>query len=213
MLLRSPSGVVGAILAADTFGVRIPANDVTAWSTLVLAFFAGVALVVALVQIREARALRQATHRAYVTIHLEGDKATRAINLVMENTGRSAATNVIVDFDPALQAAHSSINHAQSSAVWRQPSMPPGKVIRTVLDHGGDRAQSDLPTTFVAIVTYDSPATNEKEVTQAYPLDLHASAYAIRQWDLVDQDTPKQTRALESIASSLKKIAEKQTSE
>lgn len=47
----------------------------------------------------------------------------------------------------------------------------------------------------------------EIKLGQTYRLDLRASAYAIRQWDMVDQDTPKQTNALESIAASVKKIA------
>ena len=54
-------------------------------------------------------------------------------------------------------------------------------------------------------ITYDSPATDEIKITDNYRIDLAASAYAVRQWDNVDQDTSKQTEALQSIAESLKK--------
>jgi len=180
---------------------------VEAWSTFALAVLALFALRVAGGQIREARELRRATHRAYVTIHVEGDKATRALNLVLENTGLSTAENVAVTFSPPLQAAHGSVDPTESEPVWSQPSMPPRKVIRTVLDHGPERIESDLPMAFDAHVTYDSPTTGEIKLSQTYRLDLRASAYAIRQWDLVDRDTPNRTKALESIAASMKKIA------
>jgi hypothetical protein len=56
-------------------------------------------------------------------------------------------------------------------------------------------------------VRYDSSATDETGIERTYHIDLEASAYAIRQWDLVDQDTPKQTKALEAIANTVKDLA------
>ncbi len=58
-------------------------------------------------------------------------------------------------------------------------------------------------------ITYDSPATQELGLVAETRLDLVASAYSIRQWTRVDQDTPKQTRALESIAKSLGVLADR----
>ena len=180
--------------------------ELEAWSTFALAVLAGVAAFVAITQIRESIKLRKSTHRAYVTIHVEGDQPTRTLNAVLENTGLSTAENVRVTFDPELEAASESLHPAETSAVWNQPTMPPRKVVRTVLDVGYERAESDLPMVYTATVTYDSPATNEVGITLLYTLDFNASAYAVRQWDLVDQDTPRQTKALQSIADSLKVI-------
>jgi hypothetical protein len=56
-------------------------DALNAWSTLALAVIAGIALLGARGQIQEARRLRKSTSRAYVTVHAEGDKETRTINL------------------------------------------------------------------------------------------------------------------------------------
>lgn len=178
----------------------------TAYSTLALAIVAVLALWAAWGQIDEARRLRKATNRPYVVVHVEGDKSTRTLNLVLENSGNTVAKNVTITFSPPLAAAHKIIDHGETAKFWEQPTMPPGKVLRTVLDHGPDRVDSDLPMAYDVRITYDSPATDEIKITDNYRIDLQASVYAVRQWDKVDQDTPKQTRALQSIADSLKKI-------
>jgi hypothetical protein len=56
--------------------------------------------------------------------------------------------------------------------------------------------------TFKATVIYESPAT-EETLTYTYTIDLDAAAYSVRHITLVDQDTPKQTKALETIARTL----------
>ena len=136
-------------------------------------------------------------------IDAEGDRSTRVINLVLSNVGLSHAENVEVRFDPPLKAAAPQIDHTETAAVWNQPLMPPRNVIRTILDHGSDRAKSNLPTGYAVKVRYDSPSTRETGIEHDYRIDLNASVYAVRQSDLVDKDTPKQTAALESIAKSL----------
>ena len=68
-------------------------QTLTAWATVVLAAVAVFAYFAARGQIREARQLRKASHRAYVVVHAEGDKPTRAIYLVLENTGQTVAKN------------------------------------------------------------------------------------------------------------------------
>jgi hypothetical protein len=55
---------------------------------------------------------------------------------------------------------------------------------------------------FSATVDYESPATDET-LTYCYTIDLEAAAYAVRHITPVDQDTPKQTKALETIARTL----------
>jgi hypothetical protein len=66
-------------------------DALNAWSTLTLAVIAGIALLGARGQIQEARRLRKSTSRAYVTVHAEGDKETRTINLFVTNAGRTHA--------------------------------------------------------------------------------------------------------------------------
>lgn len=159
--------------------------------------------------VSEARSLRKSTSRAYVVVDVEGDKSTRAINLALANVGMSHAENVTVTFDPPLEAASPGILHEATAAIWRQPLIPPGKRIRTVLDNGPDHLDANLPMEYRVDVAYDSPATGERKIKHTYRLDLNASVYAIRLWDRVDQDTPKQTRALESIATSMKAILDR----
>jgi hypothetical protein len=174
----------------------------TAWSTLALAVVATVALLGAKGQIREARRLRRSTSRAYVTVHAEGDKPTRTINLYITNAGKTHAENVKVTFDPPLEAAANHLDHAKTASFWKQPVIPPGVAIHTALDNGPDRAKNNLPMTVTATVTYESPATDET-LKHTYTIDLHAAAYSVRHITLVDQATPKQTKALETIARTL----------
>lgn len=180
-------------------------QTLSAWATVVLAAVAVLAYFAARGQIREARQLRKASHRAYVVVHAEGDKPTRAIYLVLENTGQTVAKNASVTFTPPLQAAHPAVDLAGSTRVWDQPTIPPGKSVRTVLDRGPERLDSDLPMAYEARVTYDSPATEESKITDTYRIDLRSSAYGVREWDLVDDNPRRQTAALEKIANSLDK--------
>jgi hypothetical protein len=177
-------------------------DALNAWSTLVLAVVAGIALLGARGQIQEARRLRKSTSRAYVTVHAEGDKETRTINLFITNAGRTHAEDVNITFDPPLEAAADHIDHQKTAGFWNQPVIPPGVTLHTALDNGPDRADSDLPMKFTATVVYESPAT-EEALTYTYTVDLDAAAYAVRHITLVDEDTPKQTRALETIARTL----------
>ncbi|HEY5891162.1 MAG TPA: hypothetical protein VIW94_10740 [Acidimicrobiia bacterium] len=55
---------------------------------------------------------------------------------------------------------------------------------------------------FTTTVTYDSPATDEKDNSYTHDIDLDAAAYAVRHFTLVKND--KRTKALESIATILK---------
>ncbi len=177
-------------------------DALTAWSTLALAVIAGIALLAARGQIQEARRLRKSTSRAYVTVHAEGDKETRTINLFVTNAGRTHAEDVKITFDPPLEAAAGHLDHQKTAGFWNQPVIPPGVTIHTALDNGPDRAETDLPMTFTATVVYASPAT-EETLTYTYMIDLDAAAYSVRHITLVDQDTPKQTKALETIARAL----------
>jgi hypothetical protein len=177
-------------------------DALTAWSTLALAIIAVIALLGARGQIQEARRLRISTSRAYVTVHAEGDKATRTINLLVTNVGKTHAEDVEISFDPPLDAAASHLDHRKTSSFWKQPVIPPGVTLHTALDSGPDRVDSGLPMTFSATVVYKSPAT-EETLRYTYTIDLDAAAYSVRHITPVDQDTPKQTRALESIARTL----------
>lgn len=177
-------------------------DALNAWSTLALAVIAGIALVGAGGQIQEARRLRKSTSRAYVTVHAEGDKETRTINLFVTNAGRTHAEDVKITFEPPLEAAADHLDHQKTAGFWNQPVIPPGVTIHTALDNGPDRADTDLPMTFTATVAYESPAT-EETLTFAYNIDLDAAAYSVRHITLVDRDTPKQTKVLETIARTL----------
>ena len=177
-------------------------ETLAAWSTLALAIIAVIALIGARGQIQEARRLRISTSRAYVTVHAEGDKATRTINLFVTNAGKTHAENVEITFDPPLDAAADHLDHKKTAGFWKQPVIPPGVTIHTALDSGPDRVDSGLPMAFTATVVYKSPAT-EETLTYTYTIDLDAAAYSVRHITSVDQDTPKQTRALQSIARTL----------
>ncbi|HEX6300486.1 MAG TPA: hypothetical protein VF148_08490 [Acidimicrobiia bacterium] len=76
-------------------------QTLTASATVVLAAVAVLAYCAARGQIREARQLRKASHHAYVVVHAEGDKPTRAIYLVLENTRADCGQERICDVHPA----------------------------------------------------------------------------------------------------------------
>ena len=102
-------------------------DALNAWSTLALAAIAGIALLGARGQIQEARRLRKSTSRAYVTVHAEGDKETRTLNLFVTNAGRTHAEDVKITFEPPLEAAADHLDHQKTASFWKQPVIPPGK--------------------------------------------------------------------------------------
>ena len=177
-------------------------DALTAWSTLALALLALLALIVAGRQIAEARELRKSTSRAYVTVHAEGDKPTRVINLYLGNAGVTHAEDIEVTFYPPLEAAATWLDHSKTSSFWHQPVLPPGVRLHTALDSGPDRVDSNLPMRYQVSVSYVSPATSEKR-NHTYELDLNAAAYAARHVTPSDDSARRRTEALQSIDRTL----------
>lgn len=99
-------------------------DALNAWSTTVLAVIAGVALLGARGQIQEARRLRKSTSRAYVTVHAEGDKETRTINLFITNAGKTHAEDVNITFDPPLEAAAGHLEPPEDRGLLETASDP-----------------------------------------------------------------------------------------
>ena|SRR6266540_1335421 len=80
--------------------------DWAAAGTVATAIVALVAAWVGFRQVREARTLREEQAQPFIVVDFEPSRAWRnAINLVIENTGKTLAKNVKVTFEPSLESA------------------------------------------------------------------------------------------------------------
>jgi hypothetical protein len=133
---------VGAI-AATGIASSWPADGWAAAASWVTALIAGVAAIVALRQLGEARRLRLEQAQPYVVAYMDPSGAGNYfLDLVLRNFGTTAAHDVRLTIDPPpQQAAH------QSRMLWLPESLPvlaPGQEWRTFWDSGA-RVSSDLP--------------------------------------------------------------------
>lgn len=157
------------------FGVWTP-EDWTALSAAVTAIVALVAAAFAFLQVRQARLLREEQAQPFVVVDFESSAAWRnAIELVVENIGKTVATQVKVTFDPPLESTqkYDSYDLAQSVLVTQGiPTMPPGKRMTGMFDLTHVRKDSGLPMAYVATVQF-SDARGRPQKPLTYVLDLN----------------------------------------
>lgn len=171
-LPESPGHTVGNM---PDFGAWGPAD----WSALSAAVTAAVAVVAAafaFLQVRHARLLREEQAQPFVVVDFESSPVWRnAIELVIENIGKTVATNVRVSFDPPLQSTQQAEGYDLSKSVLLTqgiPTMPPSKRVATMFELSHDRKDSGLPLTYTAKVDFaDSRGKPQKSLT--YVLDLN----------------------------------------
>jgi len=139
-----------------------------AWVTLLV--LAG-SLVFAWRQVREATRLREAQVRPFVVVDF--DVETVLIQLSIENTGRIAARDVRLAFEPEMRSTRDDPWPPDRSTLMSQgiPTLPPGKKYRFFLDSFPARVEQGLPLTYQAHVSYRMDG-RKRPFEDAYTLDL-----------------------------------------
>jgi hypothetical protein len=150
--------------------------DWTALATCATALVAAAAALYARNQVKEARTLREEQAQPFVVVDFEPSPAWRqAINLVVENIGKTLATNVRITFDKPLESTETHPGFEISESVLLTegiPCMPPGKRVTALFDLAHQRKDSGLPMTYVATVEFcDGRGRQQKALT--YVLDLN----------------------------------------
>jgi hypothetical protein len=139
-----------------------------AWLTLLVL---AVSLIFAWRQVREATRLREAQVRPFVVVDF--DVESIFIHITIENTGRIAARDVRLSFDPPMKSSREDAWPPEKSTLMSQgiPTLPPGKKYRFFVDGFPARVEQDLPLTYEARVTYRMDG-RKKPFDDAYTLDL-----------------------------------------
>jgi hypothetical protein len=132
------------------------------------------AAVVAFFQLGEARRLREARLRPFVTVDFEVEE--KIISIIVANVGATQARDVKVVFDPPLESATVGefpelLPRFQEILASGRLSLPPGKTITTSLDLAPQRKTAGLPDDYEVTVEYTADVTGRR-YRQTTPLDL-----------------------------------------
>lgn len=114
---------------------------------MITAGVAVVAGVVAYFQVREARRTREAQAQPFVVVDIEpGEVWDNAMQLVIENVGRTLATDVKIRFTPPLETTLDDYD-LTGSVLLREgiATMPPRRRVTALFDMSHDRIKADLP--------------------------------------------------------------------
>lgn len=125
-----------------------------AWATFAVLLGS---LVFAYRQVKEASRLREQQTRPFVVVDFDLEWARTLIHFVIENVGKTVATNVSIRFDqtPQAAAAPNVPDLAESNLLKGGiPTLPPGKVFRTFFDSFPQRLEEGLPMTYRVTLTY-----------------------------------------------------------
>jgi hypothetical protein len=150
--------------------------DWSALSAAITALIAFVAAVFAFLQVRHARLLREEQAQPFVVVDFESSPVWHnAIELVIQNIGKTVAKNVRVAFDPPLESTQRQEGYELSKSVLLTqgiPTMPPGKRVTALFDLSHDRKDSGLLMSYTATVHFaDSRGRPQEALT--YVLDLN----------------------------------------
>jgi len=150
------------------------AADWSAAGTVVTAMVAVVAAGFAWAQVRHARNLRDEQAKPYVVMGFEPSPAWKnAINLYVENTGKTVASDVRITFDKPLESKCrlGDINDLQllKDGIL---TMPPRMRLVTLFDLSHIRNGTDLPMTYKATVSYRWGKRRKQREEITYSLDM-----------------------------------------
>lgn len=124
-----------------------------------------------LVQVMQAKKLREEQARPYIVVDFELSR--NGIAIVVRNIGSTPAFDVSVVFDKRLTSTIAQRKPFEDSSVFSKPipMVAPGRVISVPFDRVPDRlTNTELPTAYVATVSYrDARQTLGPEI---FPLDL-----------------------------------------
>jgi hypothetical protein len=157
-------------------------------------------------QLEEARKLREASLRPFITIDFEVESPM--FYVAVTNIGATLARDVTATFDPPLESAaigedaefHPRFQELLAAGL---PTLAPGKKIRTLLDVGPQRKASGLRDDYNVTVSYTADVTG-KSYTEETRLDLgiYWSLVRITKHDLHDVH-----ERLKEAVAELKKLA------
>jgi hypothetical protein len=139
---------------------------IVAAQLIVLVAAAGVAWY----QAREARRLRLEQHRPFVVIDVDF-VGTAELFLSVKNLGTSLARSVKFEIDPPLSSAVDIPVDKFKMLTDGISTLAPGKELRTFLDIGFQRNESDLPLVYSAGVTY-TDETGRRSFDESMDLDI-----------------------------------------
>jgi hypothetical protein len=130
------------------------------------------ALIYAVVQVGEARKLREEQARPWILVDFEPGFI---FWLTIENIGRTVATDIRIRFRPDLASTQSRPWAWEESTLLTDgiPMLPPNKKLRAFFDSFPERLKSDLPMTYDVEVEYHGPTKQKKPLTSHYRLDLN----------------------------------------
>jgi hypothetical protein len=175
----------------------------TDWTALTFLVLLGAALA-ALRQVGEARKLREARIRPFVSVHFELQRTI--VNMVIRNTGATLARDLTFEFDPPLRSSRDSIGGRTPLAeapIFKTgiPSLTPGHSIVFVFDSSIEMVQLGLPLTYRLTLSYTGEPLN-KRYTEETILDLNVHRDVAR---IARKDVHDVAEQLESIATEMKK--------
>jgi len=154
------------IQPADVFGV-----GAQGWTAISTSVGAGVALAAGIAaatigrrQLAETRQVRKAEYQPYVVVYAEDSPSGKqSIDLVIKNTGRTAARDVRIEFSPAVDSVALSPEYSPLPVPTCIPVLVPNQEWRTFWDSGIKRTSEDQRSArYTATVQFlDSEGENE----------------------------------------------------
>lgn len=155
---------------------------VTAIATCAQAALLIVAAIIAYVQVREARRVREEQAQPYVVVSLETDPSSPFLaNLVIRNLGKTVAREVSVTFDPQLVSALDKGSGSDRITEWTVlkdgiRTLVPGQSMSTLIDSLLERyageASMRLTSKFRATVRYKDDRKSPQNYSYEYDLDF-----------------------------------------
>jgi hypothetical protein len=143
-------------------------SAIAAWATVLVAVVAGV---LAYVQIRQARKLRDEEGRPYVVAYTESSAAGEwIVDLVVRNFGKTAARDVVLEADPPLLRAAAGQTPGPNPVELpeRIPFLAPGQEWRTLWDTTIARHDAGLPDRYDVAVRFCDSHGNSFEIPSIF---------------------------------------------
>lgn len=186
---------------------HLSADVWTAIATWTAALVAVAAAIVAATygrsQIRESRRLRQAEYQPYVVVFAaDSEQGHQNVELVIKNTGRTAARGVRVVFSRPVDSLVLSPDHSPITVPDHIPVLVPGQEWRTFWDSALKRVdEEDRSARYTATVTYRD-AEDDRELGP-YEFVIDWSLIMNRGYITVHEPPDEQTKLLGRIAAAL----------
>lgn len=149
--------------AAEAWDAQTWAEVGSAAGSLLTAVIAIVAAIIALLQVREAKRLREEQAAPYVVAFLEPPPvASHAlVDLVIKNFGNTVAHNVVVRSKSRIERGSDDGSTEEVVLPNKLASMAPGQEWRTFFDDGRTRSKS-LPKSYEVVVEYESGVGSQR---------------------------------------------------